>query len=107
VFLVARAYTSENSSMEAVFQGPKDPGSGSAMENLSIFNPQNCYLSSRKYDPGCSSRILIFSLPDPGVKKARDPGSGSARLHVRSKVSVIKILCFFLLDYCYVCRLVS
>jgi hypothetical protein len=30
------------------------------------------FLTSRKYDPGCSSRIRI---PDPGVKKATDPGS--------------------------------
>ncbi len=34
-------------------------------------------LSSRKYDPGCSSRIRIYSIPDPGVKKAPDLGSGS------------------------------
>jgi hypothetical protein len=38
--------------------------------------PKKCYLSSQKYDPGCSSRIriLIFlPIPDPGVKKAPDP----------------------------------
>jgi hypothetical protein len=36
-----------------------------------------------KYDPGCSSRIQIFypsQIPDPGVKKAPDPGSGFAIL---------------------------
>ncbi len=41
------------------------------------------FLSSRKYDPGCSSRIRIFNpsrIPDPGVNKALDPGSGSATL---------------------------
>ncbi len=50
-------------------------------------NPKKLFLSSRKYDPGCSSRILIririFSpsrIPFPGVKKAPDPGSGSATL---------------------------
>jgi hypothetical protein len=40
------------------------------------FNPK----SSRKYDPGCSSRIRIFypsRIPDPGVKKAPDPGSAT------------------------------
>ncbi len=42
-------------------------------------------LSYRKYDPGGSSRIRIltfyaFRIPDPGVKKAQDPGSGSATL---------------------------
>jgi hypothetical protein len=46
---------------------------GSASKNLSILFP-----SSRKYDPGCSSRILIFypsRIPDPGVKKPPDPDS--------------------------------
>jgi hypothetical protein len=36
-------------------QGRKD--SGSASKNLSISIPKTCYLSSWKYDPGCSSRI--------------------------------------------------
>ncbi len=35
-------------------------------------------LNSQKYDPGCTSRILIFlSIPDPGSKRFSDPGSGS------------------------------
>ncbi len=47
--------------------------------------PKKWFLSSRKYDPGCSSRIPdpdadFQSIPDPGVKKAPDPGSGSATL---------------------------
>ncbi len=51
---------------------------GSASKNLSILTPKKWFLSSRKYDPGCSSRIriLIFypsRMPDPGVKKAPDP----------------------------------
>jgi len=42
------------------------------------FNPKNCDLSSRKYDPGCSSRIPdpdpdFLLIPDPGVKKSTDP----------------------------------
>jgi hypothetical protein len=48
----------------------------------SIFNPR-FFLSSRKYDPVCSSRIpdpvLDFypsRILDPGVKKTPDPGSG-------------------------------
>ncbi len=39
------------------------------------FNPKKLFLSSRKYDPGCSSRIRILypsRIPDPGVKKAPD-----------------------------------
>jgi hypothetical protein len=59
--------------------------------NPNFFHPgsririKELFLSSRKYDPGCSSRIriLIFypsPIPDPGFKKAPDPGSGSATL---------------------------
>ncbi len=51
------------------------------------FNPKKWFLSSRKYDPGCSSRIPItdpdpdfLPIPDPGVKRAPYPGSGSATL---------------------------
>jgi hypothetical protein len=29
-------------------------------------------------DPGCLSRIRIFSIPDPGSKRFPDPGSGFA-----------------------------
>jgi hypothetical protein len=58
-----------------------------ASNKLSILTPKNWFLSSRKYDPGCSSRIRILFVthpgsrtPDPGVKKAPDPGYGSATL---------------------------
>ncbi len=55
----------------------------SASKNLSILTPQKTkkwFLSSSKYDPGCSSRIRMLTfypsrIPDPGVKKAPDPGS--------------------------------
>jgi hypothetical protein len=52
------------------------PDTGSASKNLSILT-KKWFLSSRKYDPDCSSRI-----PDPGSrgKKAPDPGSGSTTL---------------------------
>jgi hypothetical protein len=55
------------------------------IKEFKYFNPKKCFLSSGKYDPGCSSRIriLIFfpsRIPDSGVKKAPDPGSGSATL---------------------------
>jgi hypothetical protein len=51
------------------------PDPGTASKNLSILTPKKpkkWVLSSRKYDPGCSSRIPD---PDAGVKKAPDPGS--------------------------------
>jgi hypothetical protein len=66
-----------------------DPGSS---KNLSILTPKKAnkwFLSSRKYDPGCSSRIpdpdadfIPSRIPDPGVKRhpIPDPGSGSATL---------------------------
>ncbi len=55
-----------------------------------MFNPKTCYgtgtkLSEILFDLGCSSRILdpdFFPIPYPGVKKAPDPGSGSATLIV-------------------------
>ncbi len=57
-----------------------DPGSAS--KNLSNLNQKKFFLSSRKYDPavhpGSGSRIRLLTfypsrIPDPGVKKARDP----------------------------------
>jgi hypothetical protein len=50
------------------------------------FLTQKIFLSSRKYDLGCSSwiRILIADpgsrIPDPEVIKAPDPGFGSEKL---------------------------
>jgi hypothetical protein len=62
---------------------PKAFHPGSASKNLSILTPK-LFLSSRKYDPGCSSQIRIpdpdtdiLSIPDPGVKKALDPGAAT------------------------------
>jgi hypothetical protein len=48
------------------------------IKEFKIFNPKKWFLSSRKYDPGCSFRIPdldpdFLSIPDPGVKKAPDP----------------------------------
>jgi hypothetical protein len=53
------------------------PGSGSASKDVSTLI-QKMFLSSQKYDPGCSSwiRILIFypsRIPDPGSKRHRIP----------------------------------
>jgi hypothetical protein len=59
------------------------PGSRIRIIEFKYFNPKKWFLSSRKYDPGCSSRIPdpdFLSIPDPGVKKAPDPGSGFATL---------------------------
>ncbi len=60
------------------------------IKKFKYFNPKKWLLSSMKYDPGCSSRIRILTfypsrIPDPGVKKAPDAGSGSATL-VQKKI---------------------
>jgi hypothetical protein len=52
------------------------PGSRIRIKKFKYFNPKKWFLSSRKYDPGCSSRILNFlpiriqgskrhQIPDP------------------------------------------
>jgi hypothetical protein len=66
-----------------------DPGSSS--KNLSILTAKRAkkwFLSSKKYDPGCSTRIsdpyadfLPSWIPDPGVKKVPNPGS---RIRIRN-----------------------
>jgi hypothetical protein len=66
---------------------------GSVSKEFKYFNPKKWFLSSRKYDPGCSSqiRILIFypsRIPDLGVKKVPDPGSGSATLLRGIKITI-------------------
>jgi hypothetical protein len=71
------------------------PDPGSSSKNLSILTPKKAkkwFLSSKKYDLGCSSRIpdpdadfLPSRIPDPGGKKAPNPGSGSATLQRRGK----------------------
>jgi hypothetical protein len=62
------------------------------IKEFKYFNPKKWFLSSWKCDPGCSSRIRTgiqiltfypFWIPDPWVKKAPDPGSGSATLLTR------------------------
>ncbi len=46
------------------------------IKEFKYFNPKKLFLSSRKYDPGYSSRILIFTHPGSRDQK----GSGSATL---------------------------
>jgi hypothetical protein len=57
------------------------PGSRILKEfnNFNPKKPKKWFLSSKKYDPGCSSRIPdpdadFLPIPDPGVKKAPTPG---------------------------------
>ncbi len=70
-------------------------GSRIRIKEFEYFNPKKWFLSSRKYDPGCSSRIPdpdpdFLPILDPGVKKAPDPGSGTlvdlVRIRLRRSV---------------------
>jgi hypothetical protein len=59
---------------------------GSSSKNLSILTPKKAkkwFLSSKKYDPGCSSRIrmLTFSHHDPG---SRGQKSTQSRIRIRN-----------------------
>jgi hypothetical protein len=56
------------------------PRSRIRIKEFKCLNPKKWFLSSRKYDPGCSSRIpdpdadfYPSPIPDPGVKNAPDP----------------------------------
>ncbi len=50
------------------------------IKEVKYFNPEKIFLSSRKYDPGCSSRILIFFTPSgsriQGSKRHRIRNTG-------------------------------
>jgi hypothetical protein len=63
------------------------------IKEVEYFNPKILFLSTWKYDLGCSSRIRILSfypsrIPDPGVKKAPDPGSRSTTLPSTAESSI-------------------
>ncbi len=46
------------------------------------FSPKKLLLSSLKHDPGCLSRIRIFSIPDPDPSSRYQKGTGSRiRMH--------------------------
>ncbi len=73
------------------------PGSRIRIKEFKYFNPKKFFLSYRKYDPACSSRIriLIFypsRITDPGVKKAPDPGSGSATAPTQKTSNIFLLL---------------
>jgi hypothetical protein len=50
-------------------------------QRIQVFSTQKLFLSSQKNDQGMFiSDPIFFPIPDPGVIKAPDPGSGSATL---------------------------
>jgi hypothetical protein len=61
----------------------------SHQKNLSILTPKKWFLSSRKYDPGFSSRIpdpdpYFLPIPDPGSSDQKGTGSRSETLGKKS-----------------------
>ncbi len=78
------------------------PDPGSSSKNLSIITPKKAkkwFLSSKKFDPGCSSRIRMLTFSHPGTRiqglkkhPIPDPGSGSATLmSIKNQRSLWKI----------------
>ncbi len=62
------------------------------IKGFKYFNPKRWFLSTQKYDPGCSSRfrILTFSLiPDPGSRGLKGTGS---QIRIRTQVDPILAL---------------
>jgi hypothetical protein len=54
---------------------------GQFSKNYRIFFSKKLSISSQKYGFGIRDpEKKLFQIPDPGVKKAPDPGSGSATL---------------------------
>ncbi len=54
------------------------PRSRIRIKELKYFNQKNCFLGSRKYDPGCSSPIqilILLTMPDPGSRGQKGTGS--------------------------------
>jgi hypothetical protein len=69
-----------------VFPGSDFFPSRIRIKEFKYFNKKKWFPSSRKYDPGCSSRIRMLTfypsrIQDPGAKKAPDPGSGTLVVH--------------------------
>jgi hypothetical protein len=65
---------------------------GQFSKNYRTFYPKNCHKALKNMDLGSGIRDPgsgknLFRIPDPGVKKAPDPGSGSATLILSSKNS--------------------
>jgi hypothetical protein len=74
------------------------PGSRIRIKEYKYFDPkkpQKWFLSSRKYDPGCSSRIPdpdadFLPIPDPGSRGQKGTGS---RIRIRNTENIYELIC--------------
>ncbi len=63
------------------------PGSASKKLTFKCFYPKKLFLSSRKYDPGCSSRIRILIFYPSRIKGSK--GNGSRIRNTATKYSTV------------------
>jgi hypothetical protein len=71
------------------------PDPKSSSKNLSILTPKKAkkwFLSSGLFIPDPDADFLPSWIPDPGVKKAPDPGSGSATLIFKRKIYFMEVI---------------
>ncbi len=85
------------------------PGSRISIKEFKNLNPKKWFLSSRKYDPGCSSWIPdpdadFLPIPDPGVKKALNRGYGGSPTMGMNKSWISGMLCLVGLGRCAAAR---
>jgi hypothetical protein len=82
-FVVITFYVATNFTKLFSFEVLKKKFWANFQRIVELFLPKKLSISSQKYgfgirDPGSGKNL--FRIPDPGVKKAPDPGSGSATL---------------------------
>jgi hypothetical protein len=69
------------------------PGSRIRIKEFEYFNPKKWFPSTRKYDPGFSSRIPdpdpdFLPVPDPGSRGQKGTGSGIRIRNTGGKISI-------------------
>jgi hypothetical protein len=107
-----RKCTASNQALKTIVADPEINNPDHISESLAVLRIRDVYPGSEFFsilDPGSTSKNLsIFAqeivlvrepdflpIPDPGIKKAPDPGSGSATLELRTNFLWDKILKFF------------
>ncbi len=68
------------------------------IKEFKYFNRKKRFLNSRKYDPGCSSRLRspdpdTLPIPDPGVKKGTRSRIRISKTKIRAEREISKKFC--------------